>query len=204
MRYLIRWLLSNFETFKCLKMLFFSSQSSERLLVKGWSSPWQSIFTCNSQRIFYRAEGRLHLEEAGRGLGLKGSCCRHSCCCVVDSFTHIFRRTSGLQVHHLSFCLTYMSFAFSLWTLRDHSVPHWSLLLQHVSVVSRGLAWGNWVGVFSLESLVLFCSGKFSSVVFPLSVMCVIWTESSVLLFVECPQLSFINLLCLSFWVVVL
>lgn len=60
------------------------------------------------------------------------------------------------------------------------------------------------MGVFSLESLVLFCSGKFSSVVFPLSVMCVIWTESSVLLFVECPQLSFINLLCLSFWVVVL
>lgn len=53
------------------------------------------------------------------------------------------------------------------------------------------------MGVFSLESLVLFCSGKFSSVVFPLSVICIIWTKSSLLLFVECPQLSFINLLYL-------
>lgn len=53
------------------------------------------------------------------------------------------------------------------------------------------------MGVFSLESLVLFCSGKFSSVVFP-------GAESSVLLILECPQLSFINLLCLSFLVYVL
>lgn len=40
------------------------------------------------------------------------------------------------------------------------------------------------MGVFSLESLVLFCSGKFSSVVFP-------GAESSVLLFNEMPSAFF-------------
>lgn len=75
-----------------------------------------------------------------------------------------------------------------------------SLTGPHCSDISQCSAalWscmGNCVGVFSLESLVLFCSGKFSSVVFP-------GAESSVLLFMECPQLSFVNLLCLSFLVV--
>lgn len=40
------------------------------------------------------------------------------------------------------------------------------------------------MGVFSLESLVLFCSGKFSSVVFPEA-------ESSVLLFNEMSSAFF-------------
>lgn len=43
---------------------------------------------------------------------------------------------------------------------------------------------GNCVGVFSLESLVLLCSGKFSSVVFP-------GAESSVLFFNEMSSAFF-------------